>query len=477
MAWRTTRDWRFDVHTLDGHRRRGRGAPTTPRGFDVQPLDAITTWPVRAGPSVLREFPTRGRPRPPAATAFCNRIGTNDGRISDAAWVLDGSRVRDAYDAVEKASGRLLHYAFKDGPKERGGTACAEIKFSLRVVLDRRADLDAIAATPARPPRNDTQVLAGRAASRSWLRDFRDTGQANPVFRICRSKVPCGPQADANAGTDHCEPLGAAARGETLTLEALLAGGWPAPVAVRPPTARIPVAPARVSPPPTRRKGYEPSARKDIYPKPKPEPTGAAADGQRSLPRRASGPAAVTILQFWSRNGSRAGRSRVMYCMWPCTSGRAPRARLRADGPDQHAPRLARPRPPCRCPAPQAWQRYCDTRTCVGGSESRNGFACSSDDVAASFSRSLSNKERNHRSFVPFWPLHAAIQSCQSRRQCHGASTTGRAFKSARWPRKSNSRQFQSSASPRLPSITSKSRVRWTDPNAPNAFARRSAAD
>ena len=77
---------------------------------------------------------------------------------------------------------------------------------------------------------------------------FYDTGQANPVFRICRSKVPCGPQADANAGRDHCEPLGAAARGETLTLEALLAGGWPAPVElVRPPTARIPVAPANAS--------------------------------------------------------------------------------------------------------------------------------------------------------------------------------------------------------------------------------------
>ena len=108
--------------------------------FDVQPLDAITTWPVRAGAvsvpfreAALREFPTRGRPRPPAATAFCNRIGTNDGRISDAAWVLDGSRVRDAYDAVAKASGRLLHYAFKDGPKERGGTGlCGNQIFTAR---------------------------------------------------------------------------------------------------------------------------------------------------------------------------------------------------------------------------------------------------------------------------------------------------------------------------------------------------------
>ncbi len=186
--------------------------------FDVQPLDAITTWPVRAGAvsvpfreAALREFPERSRPRPPAATAFCNRIGTNDGRISDAAWVLDGSRVRDAYDAVAKASGRLLHYAFKDGPKERGGTGWTG---GIEVVAE----------------------------------GFYDTGQANPVFRICRSKVPCGPQADANAGRDHCEPLGAAARGETLTLEALLAGGWPAPVElVRPPTARIPVAPANAS--------------------------------------------------------------------------------------------------------------------------------------------------------------------------------------------------------------------------------------
>ena len=65
---------------------------------------------------------------------------------------------------------------------------------------------------------------------------FYDTGQANPVFRICRSKVPCGPQADANAGRDHCEPLGAAARGETLTLEALLANAWTVTAPPRPPT-------------------------------------------------------------------------------------------------------------------------------------------------------------------------------------------------------------------------------------------------
>ena len=69
---------------------------------------------------------------------------------------------------------------------------------------------------------------------------FYDTGQANPVFRICRSKVPCGPQADANAGRDHCEPL--RRRDATLTLEALLAGGRPAPVELlRPPTANVPV--------------------------------------------------------------------------------------------------------------------------------------------------------------------------------------------------------------------------------------------
>ena len=172
--------------------------------FDVQPLDAITTWPVRAGAvsvpfreAALREFPERSRPRPPAATAFCNRIGTNDGRISDAAWVLDGSRVRDAWDAVAKASGRNLHYAFKDGPKEKGGTGWTSgIEF----------------------------VAEG----------FYDTGQANPVFRICRSKVPCGPQADANAGRDHCEPL--RRRDATLTLEALLAN---APTVAAPPRPRV----------------------------------------------------------------------------------------------------------------------------------------------------------------------------------------------------------------------------------------------
>ena len=165
--------------------------------FDVQPLDAVTTWPVREGAvsvpfreAALREFPERSRPRPPAATAFCNRIGTNDGRISDAAWVLDGSRVRDALDAVAKASGRNLHYAFKDGPKEKGGTGWTG---GIEVVAE----------------------------------GFYDTGQANPVFRICRSRVPCGPQADANAGRDHCEPL--RRRDATLTLEALLAGaGTPA---------------------------------------------------------------------------------------------------------------------------------------------------------------------------------------------------------------------------------------------------------
>ena len=80
---------------------------------------------------------------------------------------------------------------------------------------------------------------------------FYDTGQANPVFRICRSKVPCGPQADANAGTDHCEPLGAAARGETLTLEALLANAWTVTAPPRPPTpaAAPPPAPAKATNP------------------------------------------------------------------------------------------------------------------------------------------------------------------------------------------------------------------------------------
>ena len=84
---------------------------------------------------------------------------------------------------------------------------------------------------------------------------FYDTGQANPVFRICRSKVPCGPQADANAGRDHCEPLGAAARGETLTLEALLAGAETGP---------------RVSPPPTPAKATNPARGKIFTQNPNP---------------------------------------------------------------------------------------------------------------------------------------------------------------------------------------------------------------
>jgi len=204
--------------------------------FDVQPLVDVTAWPVRAGAvsvpfreASLREievnqtkrregFPIKCRPRPAAATAFCNRIGDNNGRISDAAWVLDGSRVRDAYGAVAKARGHIrsvgcraatwkwfsrqscakesfsnyLHYAFKDGPKEKGGTGwTGGIEF----------------------------VAEG----------FYDTAQANPVFRICRARTPCGPQADIAAGRDHCEPLGAP-RGETLTLAALLAAG-PAPTA------------------------------------------------------------------------------------------------------------------------------------------------------------------------------------------------------------------------------------------------------
>ena len=146
--------------------------------FDVQPLDAITTWPVRAGAvsvpfreAALREFPTRGRPRPPAATAFCNRIGTNDGRISDAAWVLDGSRVRDAYDAVAKASGRLLHYAFKDGPKERGalgeGRAASRSwprDFMIRV---RRTRSSGSVVPRSRAARRPTRTRAGTTASRS----------------------------------------------------------------------------------------------------------------------------------------------------------------------------------------------------------------------------------------------------------------------------------------------------------------------
>ena len=81
---------------------------------------------------------------------------------------------------------------------------------------------------------------------------FYDTGQANPVFRICRSKVPCGPQADANAGRDHCEPL--RRRDATLTLEALLAGaGTPAAAATAaapPPPAKA-TTPGLVRPPPT----------------------------------------------------------------------------------------------------------------------------------------------------------------------------------------------------------------------------------
>lgn len=160
--------------------------------FDVQPIIDVTAWRFRENAvsvpfreAALRDFPLKSRPRPAAATVFCNRIGNNDGRISDAAWVLDGSKVRDAYDAVTKASGRLLHYAFKDGPKEKGGTGwTGGIEF----------------------------VAEG----------FYDTGQVNPVFRLCRMRTPCGPQADNAAGRDHCEPL-CAPRGEGLTLAALLA--------------------------------------------------------------------------------------------------------------------------------------------------------------------------------------------------------------------------------------------------------------
>ena len=72
---------------------------------------------------------------------------------------------------------------------------------------------------------------------------FYDTGQANPVFRICRSKVPCGPQADANAGRDHCEPL--RRRDATLTLEALLAGAGTGPRVSPPPTPVKVTTPAR----------------------------------------------------------------------------------------------------------------------------------------------------------------------------------------------------------------------------------------
>ena len=76
---------------------------------------------------------------------------------------------------------------------------------------------------------------------------FYDTGQANPVFRICRSKVPCGPQADANAGRDHCEPL--RRRDATLTLEALLANAWTVTAPPRPPTpaAAPPPAPTKAT--------------------------------------------------------------------------------------------------------------------------------------------------------------------------------------------------------------------------------------
>ena len=204
--------------------------------FDVQPLVDVTAWPVRAGAvsvpfreAAIREFPERRRPRPAAAAAFCDRLGTNDGRISDAAWVLDGARVRDAYDAVARTRDHIrsvrcragtwqwltrqsctkegsdstrsrngghglhyLHYAFKDGPRERGGT--------------------------------------GWTGGMEFVAEgFYDTRQANPVFRICRGRAPCGPQADNAAGRDHCEPLGAP-RGETPTLAALLAAG-PAPTA------------------------------------------------------------------------------------------------------------------------------------------------------------------------------------------------------------------------------------------------------
>ena len=141
--------WRGDAGSspLD----RARTAASSPRNDLVKNCRAHPThWLISTQVSVpfreaaLREFPERSRPRPPAATAFCNRIGTNDGRISDAAWVLDGSRVRDAYDAVAKASGRNLHYAFKDGPKEKGGTGlCGNQIFTARC-----------AGSSRRPPRH-----------------------------------------------------------------------------------------------------------------------------------------------------------------------------------------------------------------------------------------------------------------------------------------------------------------------------------
>ena len=184
--------------------------------FDVQPLDAITTWPVRAGAvsvpfreAALREFPTRGRPRRRrrrrSATGSERMMGAS--RTPPGSWTAPGcgtpmTRLR------RRAVVSCITHSRTGRPVRKSNFHCA--------VLDRRADLD-----DRRDGRREIEVVA---------EGFYDTGQANPVFRICRSKVPCGPQADANAGTDHCEPLGAAARGETLTLEALLAGGWPAPV-------------------------------------------------------------------------------------------------------------------------------------------------------------------------------------------------------------------------------------------------------
>ena len=71
-------------------------------------------------------------------------------------------------------------------------------------------------------------------------------------------------------------------------------------------------------------------------------------------------------------------------------------------------------------------------------------------------SRSFSNNERNHRSLVPFGPCTPDPE----RRP--GASATAPAPRAARLnralARKSNSRQFQSSASPRLPSTTNNPR-------------------
>ena len=119
-------------------------------------------------------------------------------------------------------------------------------------------------------------------------------------------------------------------------------------------------------------------------------------------------------------------------------------------------------------------RRYCDTRTCVAGSESRNGFACNTAKASPRrFSGSATRRGttgRSSRSGLarrdPELPVRAPVPAPGPRAV---------AFRSARWPGKSNSRRPNHRPRRDCPRLLINHRVRWTDPNTPNAFARRSA--